>query len=99
MKNEILKAIQERRTVNQNSFTDQDISQENILTILEAANAAPTHKRTKPWRFVVFQKDGLQRLGTELSRIYREITPAEKYTELAEQNMAKKATMSNVAIA
>jgi len=99
MKNEILKAIQERRTVNQNSFTDQDISQENILTILEAANAAPTHKRTQPWRFVVFQKDGLQRLGTELSRIYREITPAEKYTELAEQNMAKKATMSNVAIA
>lgn len=99
MPNEILKAIHYRRTVNQNSFTDQDISREDLLTILEAANAAPTHKRTQPWRFVIFRKEGLHRLGNELSRIYKTITPPEKYTELAEQNMAKKATMSNVAIA
>ncbi|TYP96000.1 nitroreductase [Sphingobacterium allocomposti] len=99
MSNEVLKAIQYRRTVNQNSFTDQDISKEDIVTILEAANAAPTHKRTQPWRFVVFQKEGLNRLGAELARIYKTTTPAEKYTEVAEQNMAKKATMSKVAIA
>jgi len=71
MSKEILQTIHYRRTVNQNSFTDQEISQEDILTILEAANAAPTHKRTQPWRFVVFQKDGLTRLGSELSRIYK----------------------------
>ena len=99
MENEVLKAIHGRRTVNQNSFTDQDISREELLTILEAANVAPTHKRTQPWRFLVFQQEGLQRLGAELSRIYREVTPAEKYSELAEQNMGKKATQSNVAIA
>ncbi|SFS61486.1 nitroreductase family protein [Sphingobacterium wenxiniae] len=99
MSNEVLKAIQYRRTVNQNSFTDKDITKEDILTLLEAANAAPTHKRTQPWRFVVFRKEGLVRLGEELSRIYRTITPPEKYTELAEQNMVKKATASNVAIA
>lgn len=97
--NDILHAIQFRRTVNQNNFTDQDIDKEDILTILQAANAAPTHKRTQPWRFVVFRKEGLQRLGNELARIYQAVTPPEKYTELAEQNMAKKATMSNVAIA
>lgn len=99
MKNDVLNAIHFRRTVNQNSFTDQDISQEDLLTILEAANAAPTHKRTQPWRFVVFRKEGLERLGTELARIYKSITPPEKYAEATEQNMAKKATMSNVAIA
>lgn len=99
MTNDVLKAIHYRRTVNQNSFTDQDITKEDILTILEAANAAPTHKRTQPWRFVVFQHDGLNRLGNELGRIYKTVTPAEKYTELTEQNMAKKATSSNVAIA
>ena len=97
--NEVLDAIHSRRTVNQNSFTDKDISEEDVLTILEAANVAPTHKRTQPWRFVVFQKEGLQRLGAELGRIYKEITPEAKYTEITEQNMAKKATMSNVAIA
>ena len=99
MSNEILKAIHSRRTVNQNSFTDEEISQEDLLAILEAANVAPTHKRTQPWRFVVFQKEGLQRLGAELSRIYKTITPAEKYSETAERNMGKKATDSNVAIA
>src|SRR5690606_13635805 len=64
-----------------------------------SANAAPTHKRTQPWRFVVFRKEGLERLGAELSRIYRTTTSPDKYTVVAEQNMAKKATMSNVAIA
>ncbi|MFD1771873.1 nitroreductase family protein [Sphingobacterium suaedae] len=99
MSNEVLKAIHYRRTVNQNSFTDQEVTKEDILTLLEAANAAPTHKRTQPWRFVVFRKEGLNRLGAELSRIYKVVTPPEKYTEVAELNMAKKATMSNVAIA
>ncbi|WP_164123311.1 MULTISPECIES: nitroreductase [Sphingobacterium] len=98
-RNNVLDAIHFRRTVNQNSFTNAEISKEDILTILGAANAAPTHKRTQPWRFVIFRKDGLQRLGTELARIYKSITPADKYTEVTEQNMAKKATMSNVAIA
>ncbi len=97
--NEVLEAIQGRRAVMQNNFTEQEVSKEDILTILDAANAAPTHKRTQPWRFVIFRKEGLERLGTELARIYKDITPTEKYSELAEQNMAKKATMSNVALA
>jgi len=98
-KNEVLKAIQERRSVFQPNFTDQEISKEDLLLILEAATAAPTHKRTQPWRFVVFRNEGIRRLGTELGRIYKEITPLEKYTEMMEQNMVKKATQSNVAIA
>ena len=99
MSNRVLETIQTRRTVTQNSFTQEEISKEDILTLLEAANAAPTHKRTQPWRFVIFRKDGLEQLGSELAKIYKNITPAEKYTEATEQNMAKKATMSNVAIA
>lgn len=98
-KNDVLRAIQERRSVFQANFTEQEVSKEDLLLILEAANAAPTHKRTQPWRFVIFRKDGLNRLGKELGRIYKEITPVEKYTEMMEINMAKKATASNVAIA
>ncbi|MCY4778460.1 nitroreductase [Sphingobacterium sp. UT-1RO-CII-1] len=99
MPNEILKTIRTRRSVNQNSFTNEPISKEDLLSVLEAANAAPTHKRTQPWRFVVFQNDGLNRLGNELSRIYKAITPSEKYNAITEENMGKKATMSTVAIA
>ncbi|WP_448139344.1 nitroreductase family protein [Sphingobacterium siyangense] len=99
MKNDVLKAIHYRRSVFQASFTEEEVSKEDILSILEAANAAPTHKRTQPWRFVIFRKEGLERLGTELSRIYKSVTPTEKYTEATEITMGKKATQSNVAIA
>lgn len=99
MRNEVLRAIHFRRSVMQPAFSDQEIAKEDIQTLLEAANAAPTHKRTQPWRFVVFRGEGLDRLGAELARIYRETTPPEKYTEFTEQIMAKKATTSKVAIA
>ncbi|MBP3942464.1 nitroreductase [Sphingobacteriaceae bacterium WQ 2009] len=97
--NEVLKAIHYRRSVFQANFTDQEVSKEDILSILEAANAAPTHKRTQPWRFTIFRKEGLQRLGTELANIYKSVTPAEKYLEKTEHAMAEKATASNVALA
>ncbi len=99
MANEVIKAIQTRRAVFQASFTQEEVSKEDILTILEAANAAPTHKRTQPWRFVIYRQEGLQRLGAELSRIYKTVTPAEKYLEKTELSMGEKATLSNVAIA
>ncbi len=98
-KNEVLNAIKYRRSVFQVNYTEQEISKEDLLTILEAANAAPTHKRTQPWRFVIFRNEGLQRLGKELGRIYKEVTPSEKYSEVNEQNMVKKATMSKAAMA
>lgn len=98
-KNDILYTIRFRRAVMQPAFSDQEVTKEEIETLLEAANAAPTHKRTQPWRFVVFRGDGLHRLGNELARIYKQTTPAEKYNEMTEQNMAKKATVSKVAIA
>ncbi|MBV2226376.1 MULTISPECIES: nitroreductase [Sphingobacterium] len=99
LQNEVLKNIEYRRAVFQANYTDQEVTREELLTILEAANAAPTHKRTQPWRFVVFRNEGLIRLGDELARIYKSVTPAEKYTEATEQNMAKKATQSKAALA
>lgn len=97
--NNILHTIKHRRAVFQTSFNDNPVSREDLLTLLEAADAAPTHKRTQPWRFVIFRQDGLQRLGTELARIYKEITPGERYSPMTEENMSKKATLSQAAIA
>lgn len=99
VENETLHTIQFRRSVMQPAFSDQEVTKQDIETLLEAANAAPTHKRTQPWRFVVFKDQGLKRLGEELAHVYKKTTPAEKYNEMTELNMAKKATMSKVAIA
>ena len=37
------------------------VSREEVETLLEAANWAPTHHRTEPWRFVVVEgREGIQ---------------------------------------
>lgn len=97
--NQTLQTIKFRRATFQTSFNDTPVRREDLLTLLDAADSAPTHKRTQPWRFVVFRENGLQRLGAELSRIYKEVTPAEKYSAKTEENMGLKATGSQAAIA
>ena len=52
-KNEVLKAIKLRRSVRM--FSDKDVSQENIATLLQAANQAPSAHNQQSWRFVVIR--------------------------------------------
>jgi nitroreductase len=47
-------AIATRRTIKPERFTGDIIPDELIWKVLEAANWAPTHGHTEPWRFVVF---------------------------------------------
>ena len=37
--------------------------------MLEAANWAPTHGKTEPWRFVVLSEDGLQEMISITDRV------------------------------
>lgn len=41
--------------------------------MLEAANWAPTHGRTEPWRFVVLSPDGLQEMISITDRVNIEL--------------------------
>lgn len=52
--NSILRAIAERRSTKPEKFNGNTIDSQVIWKILEAANWAPTHGYTEPWRFVVF---------------------------------------------
>ena len=51
--------------------------------MLEAANWAPSHGRTEPWRFTVFVGEARHRLGEALAEAYRLITPAERFDAAA----------------
>lgn len=64
--------IKNRRSVFPAQYNSQPISKEEISTILEAANWAPTHKRTEPWRFKVFHGESQQKLGDWMSAKYKE---------------------------
>jgi len=63
--NETLATIFNRRSVRQ--FTDESVKPEDIRTILEAANAAPSAHNEQSWRFIVVtgeKKVGLANLIT-----------------------------------
>lgn len=53
--NETLQSIQRRRSIR--LFTDQDVSEKDILTVLHAANHAPSAHNQQSWRFVVLRGD------------------------------------------
>lgn len=65
MEKEVLEAIRKRRTVR--SFTDEEVSADQVETILEMAMYAPTYMNRKPWHFVVVRdKELQQKLGETL---------------------------------
>lgn len=74
----IFDLVKERRSVFPHQYKDQPLTQETLEKILEAANWAPTHKRTEPWRFKVLRGAKKEALGTFLSQKYQEVTPKPK---------------------
>ncbi|MBI1222089.1 MAG: nitroreductase [Bacteroidetes bacterium] len=51
-----------RRSVYPRQFNGQTIPKEALLQAFEAANWAPTHKRTQPWRFIIYSGDAMNLL-------------------------------------
>jgi hypothetical protein len=67
--NEImLNVIRKRRTIRQ--FTAEDISQEQVETLLEMAMCAPNRLDRRPWHFVVFRDKALQKQLADLLRVH-----------------------------
>ena len=69
----ILDIIQKRRSVFPVQYNDKPITKELIAQVLEAANWAPNHRKTEPWRFKVLQGNSKDALGTFLANKYQEI--------------------------
>ena len=66
MNEDTLEVIRKRRTVRR--FTEEDVSDEQVQTILEMGMYAPTYMNRQPWHFVVVRDKALQeRLGETLS--------------------------------
>merc|ERR1719322_1065118 len=54
-KESVLTLIKSRRSIMPKDYSGEEVSQEEIERLLEAANWAPTHHRSEPWRYVVIQ--------------------------------------------
>lgn len=75
------KLIETRRSTFPSSYINEDLTKEEILKVLDVAIWAPTHKKTEPWKFIIFRNEGLQRLSDELVRLYTAHTVPEKISE------------------
>lgn len=73
------------------------IPDSTILEILRNGNYAPSHRRTEPWRYIVFSGDSLIHFFEEMGSIYQSITPsAEFQAEKIEKFRQKAKTLSHL---
>lgn len=64
-----------RRSVFPKQFAPGERVPDEVVTeVLENAIWAPTHKLTQPWHFVVFTGEGLQKLATFQSELYKVVS-------------------------
>lgn len=68
----IFELIKKRRSVFPPQYNDKPIAKADIERILEAANWAPSHRKTEPWRFKVLMGEAKEKLGLFLSLKYME---------------------------
>ncbi|NNK09982.1 MAG: nitroreductase [Flavobacteriaceae bacterium] len=71
----IFDLIKNRRAVFPAQYNDKPIAKKEIEKILEAANWAPTHRKTEPWRFKVLTGASKESLGFFLADKYQETEP------------------------
>ena len=97
---EATRLIRERRSIYPNMYSDEPVADEIIQEMLENANWAPTHRLTEPWRFVVFKGEGLKKLATFQSELYKELsTKAGNFDEAKFNKLANKPLLASHIIA
>ena len=79
---DVFNLLKNRRSVKPELFDGGDIDENSLEIILEAANWAPSHALTEPWRLKLFRNEGLQSLGHFEAEYYKKNTPAEKFVSL-----------------
>ena len=65
---DVFEAIRLRRSVKPEHMKPDPVDRETLDRLFEAANWAPSHGLTEPWRFIVFQGEARQDLAEALCR-------------------------------
>jgi nitroreductase len=60
---DVFETIEKRRSIKPLDMKPDPVEPEIIRRLLEAANWAPSHRHTEPWRFIVFHEAARKRLA------------------------------------
>jgi nitroreductase len=97
----IAELIKKRRSIFPKTYlADKPIDRKTIEQLLEAANWAPTHRFTEPWRFVVFHsEESRAELGDYLADFYKKNTAPEAFSQVKLDKTANNPRRSGAVIA
>jgi nitroreductase len=71
-----------------------------VKKLMQAAGAAPDHGKLRPWRFIVFEGEGIKTFGDVMAASLKRKNPAADEVSLAqERKKAERAPMIIVAVA
>ncbi len=93
------RAIAHRRSMGLARLSDQEVPKEMVERMLQAANWAPSHGDTEPWRFVVFTGESRAELAEMYAAAYRADHPGDKFDPVGEQGYRDRASYAPVWIA
>ncbi|MBK8635571.1 MAG: nitroreductase [Saprospiraceae bacterium] len=95
----ISQLIRSRRSIYTEMYAQQAIPKEIIETILENAIWAPTHKKTEPWRFLVYHSEEARKsLSDLLLKNYLAASVGEDYSPVKENKVKSRPLQAGVAI-
>mmetsp|Transcript_30854 Transcript_30854/g.67372 ORF Transcript_30854/g.67372 Transcript_30854/m.67372 type:complete len:262 (-) Transcript_30854:109-894(-) len=95
---QVLGLIQQRRSIFPKDYDGSAPSSDCIDCMLEAANWAPTHGKTEPWRFVVMSGAGKEEFEEMCHNTIKETLgeDSEKYQKYLEKKQKKAAAKAKV---
>ena len=83
--NDVLAAIRNRRSFALKELSPEPIDLPLVEQILEAANWAPSHGKTEPWRFVVYSGEARGTLSEAFGAAFRLLNAGERPNAAGEQ--------------
>lgn len=73
--------IKNRRTIDPDLYSGETVPKTIINQMLEAANWAPTHGFTEPWRFIVYNGDKVKEFGDFHAGLYEQFTAEDQFLQ------------------
>ena len=95
----LLAAIRDRRSFGLKDLSPDPIDGLLVEQILEAANWAPSHGKTEPWRFVVYSGDARRIVSDAFGTAFRLLNTGERYSASGEQAQRERASQAPVWVA
>jgi nitroreductase len=91
--------IRNRRSNKPAEMNGKKIDSALIQQLLQLADWAPTHARTEPWRFVVYENKAKQLFCLDHAELYKDNTDPEKFTHAKYEKLQQQGdTLSHIVI-